>query len=276
MTSTIAAGPQPNGAMLAAAHVVGQLAGPSDKRQAAEKIVERHALYSTSGLLVPLPFVDLAAATASNTLMLGKLAELYGAKAEDGRARRLVASLVGGIAPLGLTAAAGAGALGVAGLFGLGTGAARFLPVLGAPLLAYVAFVTTRTLGRVFIEHFEAGGTLLDFDPELHQARFQERFERAWREHAPADATMAVPPDPTGGTAAGPRPSGPSQAAVGPRELEAQAVADATAPGPSRVTKRAVRPRRPSSPSGEQVGVAAEPGAPRSRGPVGPRAKPAP
>jgi len=37
----------------------------------------------------------------------------------------------------------------------------------------------------VFILHFEAGGTLLNLDPEKTRAYYFEQFEKARREHTP-------------------------------------------------------------------------------------------
>ena len=42
---------------------------------------------------------------------------------------------------------------------------------------AYVGGATTYAVGKVFIEHFESGGTFLDFDPEKMRDHFQELYE---------------------------------------------------------------------------------------------------
>jgi uncharacterized protein (DUF697 family) len=36
---------------------------------------------------------------------------------------------------------------------------------------------TSYAIGKVFIEHFESGGTFLDFEPENMKAHFQQLFE---------------------------------------------------------------------------------------------------
>jgi hypothetical protein len=49
-------------------------------------------------------------------------------------------------------------------------------------------------LGKVLIQHFEAGGTFLDFDPEKVKDYFKAQFEegRKQAEKLPVEETAAV------------------------------------------------------------------------------------
>jgi hypothetical protein len=60
-------------------------------------------------------------------------------------------------------------------------------------ILAVPAFAgaTTYAIGKVFIRHFESGGTFLDFDPSKAKAYFQQQFKKAKSEQ-PAPAPAAV------------------------------------------------------------------------------------
>jgi hypothetical protein len=40
-----------------------------------------------------------------------------------------------------------------------------------------LAGASTYAVGRVFIQHFECGGTILSFDPEKVRAHFEKEFE---------------------------------------------------------------------------------------------------
>jgi hypothetical protein len=41
------------------------------------------------------------------------------------------------------------------------------------------ASASTYAVGRVFIQHFESGGTFLDFDPDKVRAHFEAEFKKA-------------------------------------------------------------------------------------------------
>ena len=46
----------------------------------------------------------------------------------------------------------------------------------------------TYALGRVFIQHFECGGTILDLDPDKVREHFRREFEAAHRQQPSAPA----------------------------------------------------------------------------------------
>ena len=64
----------------------------------------------------------------------------------------------------------------------------------GAPTMALFSGGATWALGKVFIQHFEAGGTFLDFDPEKVKDYFKAQFEegRKQGEKLPVEETAAV------------------------------------------------------------------------------------
>ncbi len=51
--------------------------------------------------------------------------------------------------------------------------------IAGTILLPALALASTVAVGRVFLQHFEAGGTLLDFDPEKMKSYFEAEFNKA-------------------------------------------------------------------------------------------------
>jgi uncharacterized protein (DUF697 family) len=57
----------------------------------------------------------------------------------------------------------------------------KFLPVIGTTVglltMPGLSVAATYAVGKVFIAHFEAGGTLLDFDPEKVREHFRAEFE---------------------------------------------------------------------------------------------------
>jgi len=119
----------------------------------ARAIVDRHATYSAFGGVVPLPIASVAGITTIIIRMVKILSNLYGVPFERDRARAIVAGLVGGATPTG---------------FAVVTTSTLFYVVPAGALLGTVvstisAIACTRSIGRVFIEHFESGATLNDF-----------------------------------------------------------------------------------------------------------------
>jgi uncharacterized protein (DUF697 family) len=126
---------------------------PAKRRAQARAIVERHATYSAVGGILPLPIVSVAGITAIIVRMVKMLSNLYGVPFERDRARAIVAGLVGGATPTG---------------FAVVTTSTLFFVVpsgalIGTVVSAVSAVACTRSIGRVFIEHFESGATLNNF-----------------------------------------------------------------------------------------------------------------
>jgi uncharacterized protein (DUF697 family) len=119
----------------------------------ANAIVERHATYSAAGGLIPLPVLNVASVTAIILRMVKSLSRLYGVPFERDRARAIVVGLAGGATATGLAAVA--------------TSTLQFLmpasAVIGLAVSSVTAVACTRSIGRVFVAHFENGETLHDF-----------------------------------------------------------------------------------------------------------------
>ena len=90
--------------------------------------------------------------------MLRKLSEIM-ASFSDNMGKSVLASLVGAVIPASTatTTAMGVGSL-IKGLPGIGT-------LVGALTMPVFSAGATYIIGKVFIQHFASGGTLLDFNP---------------------------------------------------------------------------------------------------------------
>jgi uncharacterized protein (DUF697 family) len=131
----------------------------------ARTIVEKHATYAAAGGLIPIPIADVAGVTAIIVHMASNLARHYTIPPDRNRTRALVLGLIGAMAPVGL------GALTSSSLL-------RFIPganLVGMAVTSVAAAACTRSIGLIFIEHFESGGTLLDFDPDAYKASLAVR-----------------------------------------------------------------------------------------------------
>ncbi len=125
---------------------------PTRRRSLALAIVERHAAYAAVGGIIPVPIANVAAVTAAIVRMVKVLSGLYGVPFERDRARAIVIGLMGGIVPTGLAAVTASTLVSLvpgSGLIGLG-------------VASISAIACTRSIGRIFVEHFEGGATLHD------------------------------------------------------------------------------------------------------------------
>src|SRR5260221_1427639 len=123
------------------------------RRRKAVAIVERYANWSAVGGVIPVPLANAAAITALMVRMIKSLSTLYDVPFERNRARAAVISLMGGVLPTGLATIAA-------------STLTYFVPGYGLFSLA-VSSVTSsafaRSIGQLFIEHFENGATQIDF-----------------------------------------------------------------------------------------------------------------
>jgi uncharacterized protein (DUF697 family) len=123
------------------------------RRARALKIVNRHAGYSAVGGIMPLPIANFAGVTAVILRMVKVLSNHYGVPFEHDRARAIVVALVVGAMPTGL------GAVTSSALLYVVPGSA----FVGLAVSSFSAVACTRSIGRIFVEHFENGATLADF-----------------------------------------------------------------------------------------------------------------
>jgi len=130
------------------------------RRAAAMEIVRLHAGLGAAANFVPVPLLDSFMVSGVLLQMTESLATHYGADFERERAKAVLTAIGTGIAHEVLTHAPVAR---------LAAGWTRALPVVGAPLryLMWPALVAgyTYTLGKSYVDHYEAGGRFADFKP---------------------------------------------------------------------------------------------------------------
>ena len=136
------------------------------RRAEAKSIVQTYMGWSAGASYLPLPIVDFAAVTLVQIKMVADLAEAYQVPFSRNIVKTIIAGLVGSALPM--TVARGATSL-VKSIPGVGTA----VGLLGAPIFTTAS---TYAVGRVFIQHFEAGGNLLNFNPDAMRGYFQQEF----------------------------------------------------------------------------------------------------
>lgn len=137
--------------------------------QKAMALVNSYLPWSMGASLVPMPGIDMLALTALELRMLAKLSEMYGVTFMENGVKNIVASLIASIVSTNLGASLGS--------------LLKLVPVVG-PIASIAAMpglysAATYAIGRVFVTHFEAGGTFLDFDPQQTRAYFISEFKKA-------------------------------------------------------------------------------------------------
>jgi uncharacterized protein (DUF697 family) len=125
------------------------------RRSLAKAIVERHAAYAAIGGVIPVPIANVASITAVIVRMVKVLSGLYGVPFQRDRARAMVIGLMGGTVPTGLAVVT------TSTLVSLIPASA----LIGLAVSSVTAIACTRSIGRIFIEHFESGATLHDLPP---------------------------------------------------------------------------------------------------------------
>jgi uncharacterized protein (DUF697 family) len=169
---------------------------PDRRHEMAAHLVDRFALWSGAAGLIPVPVVDWVTVGGIQIQMLRRLSQIYDVAFSEHRGKALIASLAGSMVPA-------SSASGVASL-------AKSVPILGTLVSAFVMPVVsagaTYAIGRMFMLHFESGGTLLDFNPpdyrEFIKAQ-KEKWDMRTKGSASKPASSGADPA-TGASAASP------------------------------------------------------------------------
>ena len=132
----------------------------------AQSTIKNHVIGSMGISLVPIPLVDLVALTGIQLKMLHSLARIYRVPFSENLGKSLIVSLVGGVMP---TSTAMTLASLTKAIPGLGT-------ATGMVSVSVLGGATTYAIGNVFMQHFESGGTLLDFDPKQMREYFATKL----------------------------------------------------------------------------------------------------
>jgi uncharacterized protein (DUF697 family) len=119
----------------------------------AKDLVKKYMWWTMGAGLIPIPFVDLVAVSGVQIKMLKDISVIYEVKFNENAGKSIISALLGSIVPNAL-ASGGIGSL------------IKLIPIVG-PLAGGVSMsifsgAATYAIGKIFIQHFEAGGTFLD------------------------------------------------------------------------------------------------------------------
>jgi len=133
----------------------------------ANSIVKNRMMWSAGAGLVPIPVLDLVALSGIQLEMLYSISKLYDVPFRRDIGKSIIAALLGSVLPTGM-------APGLASMI-------KLIPLIGqttgAVTLSIVGGASTYAVGKIFIQHFEAGGTFLDFKPEKVKDYFAQLYK---------------------------------------------------------------------------------------------------
>jgi len=161
-----------------------------DRHEQGSKLVDRFAIWSGVAGLIPLPVVDVLCVGGLQVQMLRRLSQIYGVEFSQNRGKALIAALAGTMIPAtsGIGAASAMKAIPIVNVLAAGF----VMPVLSAG--------ATFAIGKAFIQHFESGGTLLDFNPpdyrefvKAQKEMWESRSKRGGSSGATTGAATTTP-----------------------------------------------------------------------------------
>jgi uncharacterized protein (DUF697 family) len=155
----------------------------SEREQLAATLVNRFAIWSGAAGLIPVPVLDIVTVAGLQLQMLRRISQIYDVSFSENRGKALIASLAGSLIP----ASSGLGAV----------SALKAVPIVGTLTSGLVMPVlsagATYAIGKAFIQHFESGGTLLDFNPPDYR-EFVRTQKQMWDARQSRPAQSAEPP----------------------------------------------------------------------------------
>lgn len=141
---------------------------PQVDNTTAMAIVKRYAYYSSGVGAVPIPVAGVLSVNAVQYAMIKKLAAYYDIPFKGQRLKSLISSLLSGVVSASI-------------IYGPITNALTVFTGLGllfrVGVSVSVSGAVTTALGKLFIDHFERGGSFLDLDVE--RSRLQLKTELA-------------------------------------------------------------------------------------------------
>jgi uncharacterized protein (DUF697 family) len=151
----------------------------TEKEQQAHKTIKKYMWGAVgAAALIPLPVLDFLAVSGVQLKMVAAISKIYDVPFEANCGKAVIGSLVGSLVPGAMSCGAALSVL----------KATPLINVFGGAAMALISGATTWALGKVFIQHFESGGTFLDFNPD----EVKEYFTAQFKEGGKIAATMGT------------------------------------------------------------------------------------
>jgi uncharacterized protein (DUF697 family) len=159
------------GGEVAASSLGGEALPSGDSKEVlAGNIIRKYVYWAMGAGVVPLPLVDVAGVATAQIFLVRDLSGLYGVTFSEHLTKNVIGLLMGSLGNRVLAQIA------VGTLF-------KTLPFGGAVIGSLLAMPTlaaacTYALGKVFVRHFEAGGTLMNVNIAHGKEYFEKQFKK--------------------------------------------------------------------------------------------------
>ena len=140
-----------------------------DRTAQAHFITTNYTIASNVAAFIPVTGLDMVALMGIQLKMLHSLSKLYHVPYSENLGKSLISSLLGGMF---FTRASMTIASLLKSVPGIGT-------LSGWVGMLTTASASTYAIGKVFTQHFESGGSFLNFDPQAMRKHFEAEFERS-------------------------------------------------------------------------------------------------
>lgn len=145
----------------------------STKVDRAMKIVRSNMLWSMGVSLVPFPLIDLVGLVALQARAIKQLSDLYNIPFSEHKVKNSIGALISGL-----------GSVYLGGI--LSRSFFKSLPFVGHAVSVASMPIATGALsyavGKVFVQHFESGGTFLNFEPNQVHHYFKQYYQEGLKE----------------------------------------------------------------------------------------------
>jgi uncharacterized protein (DUF697 family) len=136
----------------------------SDKEHEAHKVIKKYIWWSAGVSMLPWVCVDMYAVGGVQLKMLADIAKIYDVPFRKNIGKAAIGSLGGFAVPHAIA-------------FGKALSLFKAVPIVGtmvgSPAAAALSCAYTWALGNIFVQHFESGGTFLNFDAEKVSEHFK-------------------------------------------------------------------------------------------------------
>lgn len=137
----------------------------NERSKHADTIIRSHTLFSMGAGFIPFFLGDVFAILALHLDMVRQLCRVYDIPFKEAQGKAVISALT----------TSTLSRMGARSLIKLIPGVGS---IVGGIAVSIIAGASTYALGEVFKKHFEAGGTILDFDTDRVKKMYKEKFEK--------------------------------------------------------------------------------------------------
>jgi len=142
----------------------------NDVHSEAAKIISSAVKWSAGCAAIPLPYVDLIGLAFVQVKMVRSLATAYGVNPNDQTLQGVISALLGTMASTTISTTFIGSSL-------------KFIPgggtIIGSVGISVFGAASTYAIGKVFVRHFEGGGTISSFSADAIKDDLKEEFSYA-------------------------------------------------------------------------------------------------